>query len=516
MLDSASPITPVPRVCPRCGEVIGQRDKFCPMCGTDLDLAFSSLAPKSRSLDVTSTDGDRAENVVPLPGLSGESTISRKSQNTKKRLWYQRPLYLIPLMLLLLLGVIVSVLAWRTRAALDDVHSVSTPPPEVAASSLGGSHDLAIDTGPAQAAIADREGPARTTRANTMPPVTESSGAVVAPTPPEPQSPEVPSLSPDTDGSPFPVGSTPVSTADASSEASTPPSAELGIEGSQGLTVLLMGVDSREGEAIDIGVRPDSLAILHIDQQTGSCRMLAVPRDSRAKLPGYGYSKINHALAIAGIPYQMLVVEEYLGLEVDNYALIDFAGVETVVDTLGGITVENPAAFVMADESFAAGTLQLNGEQALLYSRFRGDDQGDFGRISRQQQVLRAMLDQATDVNVVTSLPSMFTSLSNHFRTDFGVGDLVDVANDYRHDCTAESIETRTIPGVSTMEYDELMQQDLSFVVSDPTDVQQDVAWLLGQTDEEPIDEGPARPVAVIPGELQRTTQTRWRHVRWI
>lgn len=277
---------------------------------------------------------------------------------------------------------------------------------------------------------------------------------------------------------------------------------------SDGLTVLLMGVDSREGESIDIGVRPDSLAVLHIEEETGSCRILAVPRDSRAQLPGYGYSKINHALAVAGIPYEMLVVEEYLGLELDNYALIDFNGLAAVVDSLGGITVENPAEFEMGGETFPAGTLELDGEQALLYSRFRGDNQGDFGRISRQQQVLRAMMNEATNLNVVTTLPSMFTMLSDHFRTDFGVGDLVDLANDYRTKCTASSIETQTIPGAVSMEYDELMQQDLSFVVSDPAVVQQNVAWLLGETDEEPIDTPPSSPVAMLPGESSRTGWT--------
>jgi hypothetical protein len=92
----------------------------------------------------------------------------------------------------------------------------------------------------------------------------------------------------------------------------------------------------------------------------------------------------------------------------------------------------------------------------------------------------------------------MFTTLSDHFRTDFGIGDLVDLANDYRNDCTADSIEAQTIPGESRMEYDELMEQELSFVVSEPNVVQQNVAWLLGQTNEEPLDDLPATPVAAL------------------
>jgi LCP family protein required for cell wall assembly len=224
--------------------------------------------------------------------------------------------------------------------------------------------------------------------------------------------------------------------------------------------------------------------------------MLAEPRDSRATLPGYGESKINHALAVGGIPYEMLVVEEYLGIALDNYVLVDFAGIETVVDELGGITVENPEAFEIEGQTFEAGTLKLDGERALLYSRFRGDNQGDFGRISRQQQVLRGLMHEVADVNLVRLVPNMFSLLSDHFRTDYGMTDLIDLANEYRTSCSADSIETETIEGDVSMEFDDLMQMDLSFVVSDPEVVAENVAWLLMQEEPagDPDEEG--TPVA--------------------
>ena len=107
------------------------------------------------------------------------------------------------------------------------------------------------------------------------------------------------------------------------------------------LTVLVMGVDARPGQPIDIQVRADALSVVHIDPETGICRMLSIPRDTRVMLPGYGYSKVNHALAIGGVPYQQLVVGQYLGIEIDHYGLIDFAGMAELVDAVGGVTVEN-------------------------------------------------------------------------------------------------------------------------------------------------------------------------------
>jgi LCP family protein required for cell wall assembly len=246
-----------------------------------------------------------------------------------------------------------------------------------------------------------------------------------------------------------------------------------------GVNILLMGVDARDGEAIDIGVRPDSLGILNLNEDTGTCRILAVPRDSRVEIPGYGQSKVNHALAVGGIPFEMLVLESYLGISIDHYALVDFAGLVAVVDAFGGVTVDNPEAFEMGGQEFAAGEITLNGEQALLYSRYRGGSDGDFGRVEKQQQVLRALLDEANDRNVVNLVPGMWELLHDHFRTDYGMLDLLETANDFRGVCTSATLETESIPGDVQTLPDDMMDMELSFVVSEPGDVQAGVAWLL-------------------------------------
>ncbi len=260
--------------------------------------------------------------------------------------------------------------------------------------------------------------------------------------------------------------------------------AESDVADSDGVNILLMGVDARDTDTIDIGVRPDSLAVLNLNEENGACRILAIPRDSRVNLPGYGASKVNHALAVGGIPYEILVVEDYLDIEIDHYALVDFSGLVQVVDALDGITVNNPEAFTLGDTSFAAGEIDLDGEEALAYSRFRGGSEGDFGRISRQQQVIRGLMDEVYDVNLVRVVPNMFSILSDHFRTGFGPTDLIGLADDYRTSCTSTTIETRTIAGEVATAHDDLMQMDLSFVISDPAIVRDDVDWLLGLNEE--------------------------------
>jgi LCP family protein required for cell wall assembly len=417
-------------------------------------------------------------------------------------------------------------------SAFDRVHSVSTPPPEISGAALGGDEDMTIDTGPAQEALREHEaaehratesggqGESLSTEPAIVPP-TDSSG-VVSPTDSgddapasttgvtgDPGGTEGPSAPDATQGPP------PQTVVDESSVLAHAPAPDEGA--GESINILLMGVDSRDGEAIDIGVRPDSLGILNLNEATGTCRILAVPRDSRVEVPGYGQSKVNHALAVGGIPFEQLVLEEYLDIEIDHYALVDFSGLVAVVDAVGGVTIDNPEAFQAGGHTFAAGTLELDGEEALAYARYRGGQDGDFGRVEKQQRIMRALVDEAGDANLVRLVPDMFTLLQDHFRTDFGVMDLLDLANTYRDTCTSGTLETNTIPGdVATM-FDDMMQMDLSFVVSDPADTATHVEWLLtgelGETADTPDQATPpATPAATPAASTTRewTPSSRW------
>jgi LCP family protein required for cell wall assembly len=258
----------------------------------------------------------------------------------------------------------------------------------------------------------------------------------------------------------------------------------------------MMGVDARPGEVIDVGVRPDSLFVVYLDGSNGSCRVLSIPRDTRTTLPGYGQSKINHALAVGGVPYETLVVENLLGIELQHYGLIDFAGVEGLVDGVGGITVNNDYAFSAGGHDYPLGMLELDGDEALAYARYRGGPDGDFGRQERQQAVVRAILTQGADLNAVTAIPSLLDSVGDHVRTDMGPDGMVDIAQDFRSTCTGDTLETERIEGTVAWAYDDLMQMELSFVLMDQREIEQKVGWLLTGDETAPA-APPATPVAI-------------------
>lgn len=246
------------------------------------------------------------------------------------------------------------------------------------------------------------------------------------------------------------------------------------------MNILLMGVDARPGEAIDSGVRPDSLMVLHLDHATGTCRVLSIPRDTRTELPGYGLTKINHALAVGGVDYEKLVVQNLLGLKINHYVLIDFNGFEGLVDAVGGVTIDVPTGFTATDgTTFVAGTQSMSGRQALSYARFRGGPDGDFGRINRQQQVIRALVARASGLNIVRSLNELLPAVADNLRTDLSARDMATLASDYRSRCTDQNVTMLSLDGSIATYQDPLLNLPLSYVIVDPAEIKSKVAELL-------------------------------------
>ncbi len=249
------------------------------------------------------------------------------------------------------------------------------------------------------------------------------------------------------------------------------------------LTILLMGVDARTGEAIDIGVRPDAMVLLRLDPETGACRMLAIPRDTRAELPGYGLSKVNHALAVGGVPFQRQVVERLLRLGVDRFVLVDLRALEEVVAIVDGVTLDVPEAFVAADGTpIEAGEQILDGREVLAYVQYRGGPDGDLGRIGRQQQVLRALLAKASDLEVLATISRLLPVLEDHLRTDLTPAEIVGLAQRFRGSCTPDTLSVAMLDGSIATFVDPLVQQPLSYLVIDAAEIVREREILLTGT----------------------------------
>ncbi len=183
-------------------------------------------------------------------------------------------------------------------------------------------------------------------------------------------------------------------------------------------TFLGLGLDKYS----DTGQRSDVIMLARVDLDAGTVRVLSIPRDLYVDIPGYAAFKINDAYNDGlqstpeldwrnGAALSAETIRQNFGITVDGVALTDFTVFPQVVDTLGGVTVENPSAV----GDFAAGTLQLNGDQATLFCRLRPD--GDGGRVMRQHLVLVAMLKKLQTPEFLPKIPELVQMLGDVVHT---------------------------------------------------------------------------------------------------
>ena len=195
--------------------------------------------------------------------------------------------------------------------------------------------------------------------------------------------------------------------------------------------IVVMGVDSRPKED-DTG-RSDTLFVVMLDPKHQDTSLLSIPRDTRVRIKGHGWDKINHAFAYGGHKLTQDTVEEFLGIQVDHYVQVDFQGFQGLVDAIGGIDINVEKRMYYHDSwdgfevNLRPGMQHLNGKTALQYVRDR-DEEGDIGRIGRQQKFLRAVYDKVLSPAIIPKLPAFLKQVTSMVKTDMTVPELLELA----------------------------------------------------------------------------------------
>ncbi len=202
-----------------------------------------------------------------------------------------------------------------------------------------------------------------------------------------------------------------------------------GRQGADRFTFIAAGIDARANYG---DYNSDVLLIARVDSSVGELRAISIPRDLYVTIPDFGRDKINRAFDFgykaAGMAWERgaalltETVEAAFGIEVDGIATTPFEGFRRIVDIVGGIEVDNPYE-VVGDDShpfFPAGVQVLDGDAALAFVRTRSQD-GDDGRVLRQQIVLAALLRRLQDPAIVGDLPALVTAARGVVETDIPV-----------------------------------------------------------------------------------------------
>lgn len=225
------------------------------------------------------------------------------------------------------------------------------------------------------------------------------------------------------------------------------------------VNILLVGIDSRTTDITEGGQHGDVQIILSINRQDGSVKLTSIQRDLYVTIPGYKsknrinvayhFGQSNPKLNGSGGQLAMRTINRLLEMNIEYYATINFYGLASIIDTLGGVDMEltkeeanavnsylrkNPPAYDNQGDDYERvelekidGVQHLDGIQAVMYARTRSVD-NDFGRTERQRKLLEVLLHQVMRDMSVTKLMDLIRTTLPYVTTNMNVSDMFELA----------------------------------------------------------------------------------------
>lgn len=209
--------------------------------------------------------------------------------------------------------------------------------------------------------------------------------------------------------------------------------------------IALFGLDAREGESIESGVRSDSMMIASINNETNEVKVVSIFRDTLLKQQDGTFDKANAAYSYGGPQEAIALLNRNLDLDIKSYMSVDFKALSDVIDALGGMELELTAEEVVHMNNYCvetsevtgkdyeriepevAGTYHLNGVQATSYARIRATAGGDYKRAERQRLVIEKIVEKAQKANLKT-LDKIIDVVFPQVSTSFSSKDLIGIA----------------------------------------------------------------------------------------
>ena len=244
-------------------------------------------------------------------------------------------------------------------------------------------------------------------------------------------------------------------------------------------TIMIMGVDERSD---DVG-RSDTLMVATIDPARKEAALLSIPRDTRVAIPRNGYDKINAAYAYGGEQLTQRTVEDFLGIRIDHYIIVNIHAFQKIVDAIGGIDIDVEKRMYYEDPwdddggliiDLRPGMQHMDGKTAVTYVRYR-DEEGDIGRVKRQQKFMRACMDAVTTPAILPRLPGIIASVIDSVKTDLSVRQMLEFIGTLK-ESQAKGLRTEMVPGRP------LYINEISYWIPDMGQLRRSMADLLGVT----------------------------------
>ncbi|AQS67809.1 LCP family protein [Streptomyces pactum] len=244
-----------------------------------------------------------------------------------------------------------------------------------------------------------------------------------------------------------------------------------------GQNLLILGSDTRSGENADLAGGDssglaDTTMVVHIPEGRSKAVSVSIPRDTLvtrpecpakdgSTLPAKERVMFNSLYPTGGPACVLKTVEHMSGVRIDHYIEVDFAGFASLVDAIGGVTVEvdQPIKDSKTGLDLSVGSHRLNGRESLAFVRTRHGvgDGSDLGRIGLQQQFMLALLAEVRKQDLLGS-PTKAYKIANaatkSLTTDSAISSLTSLAEFGRsmQGVNPDTMETLMLP----VEYDKL------------------------------------------------------------
>lgn len=206
--------------------------------------------------------------------------------------------------------------------------------------------------------------------------------------------------------------------------------------------IALFGIDSDKME----GARSDSMMILTIDRENKKLKLNSLMRDSYVEIAGRkGRDKLNHAYAFGGPELAIRTINENFGLNIKDFAAVNFATLPKIIDVLGGVDIEvdseelkyvnnyiadiNAVNGTNATPISSTGMVHMNGTQAMGYARIRYTSGGDYKRTERHREILDAIFKEAKSIDI-TKLPKLLNEVLPMVKTSLSSSDILKIGTD--------------------------------------------------------------------------------------
>lgn len=213
----------------------------------------------------------------------------------------------------------------------------------------------------------------------------------------------------------------------------------------EAFNIVISGIDTY-GPVSTVS-RSDVNMIVTVNPSVKEILLTSIPRDYYVKLASFGaYDKLTHA-GVFGVEESKTTLEDLFGIDIDYYVKVNFTSLITIVDALDGITVDNPRAF----KSFPAGKIQLDGSEALSFSRERYSfSDGDNERVKNQQRVLIGIINKLMSPSVVKNYSDVLDAISGCFVTDMTSKEIQSLIQLQISDMSSWDIEMISVTGTGS------------------------------------------------------------------